>query len=64
MSDPTLETALHEMEATASTFALRYARMVEVRVAYVQQLREMSQSLRSVSPWPCRPARSRRRRPR
>jgi len=46
MSDPTLETALHEMEATATNFALRYARMVEVRVVYVQQNREMSQSLR------------------
>lgn len=46
MSDPTLETALHDMEATASNFALRYARMAEVRVAYVQQIREMSQSLR------------------
>lgn len=46
MSDPTLETALQEMEATATSFALRHAWMGEVRVAYVQQIREMSQSLR------------------
>jgi hypothetical protein len=47
MTDPGLETSLHQLEATASSFAVRLVRSAEVRSAYVQQIKEMSQSIRS-----------------
>lgn len=47
MADPRLETALRQLEATANTFAVRLARSAQVRAAYVQQIREMSRSIRS-----------------
>ena len=47
MSDPQLEAALRQFEATANSFAIRYLRMAEVRAAYVQQIRDMSQSVRA-----------------
>lgn len=47
MADPRLETALRHLEATANTFAVRLARSAQVRSAYVQQIREMSRSIRS-----------------
>jgi len=45
--DPRLEQALHDLESTATSFGLRYIRMAEVRTAYVQQIHEMSQSIRA-----------------
>ena len=45
--DPRLEAALHDMEGTATSFGLRYIKMAEVRTAYVQQIKEMSQSIRA-----------------
>jgi len=42
-----LETALHEFESTASSFAARLIRMSEVRATYVRQIREMSQGIRA-----------------
>lgn len=47
MSDPRLEAALHDLESTATSFALRYIRMAQVRTEYVQQIRDMSVSLRA-----------------
>lgn len=47
MADPRLETTLRQLEATANTFAVRLARSAQVRAAYVQQIREMSRSIRS-----------------
>jgi hypothetical protein len=46
-NDPRLETALHQLEATATSFGLRYIKMAEVRATYVQQIHEMSQSIRA-----------------
>jgi hypothetical protein len=45
--DPRLEQALRDLEVTANNFALRLARIGEVRTAYVQQIREMSTSIRA-----------------
>lgn len=42
-----LEAALHDFEATASSFAARLIRMSEVRATYVRQIREMSQGIRA-----------------
>ena len=47
MSDPRLEAALRDLEATANSFAVRLIKMAEVRTAYVEQIREMSQSIRA-----------------
>lgn len=47
MSDSQLEAALHDLESTATSFSLRYIRMAQVRTAYVQQIRDMSMSLRA-----------------
>jgi hypothetical protein len=44
---PELEAALHQMEAAATSFALRYIRMAEVRSTYVRMIREMSESIRA-----------------
>ena len=44
--DARLETALHDFEVTATSFGLRLIKMAEVRTAYVQGIREMSQSIR------------------
>lgn len=46
MSDPRLEGALKDLEATANGFAIRLIKMAEVRTTYVQQILEMSQSIR------------------
>jgi hypothetical protein len=45
--DARLEQALHDLEVSATSFALRYIRIADVRTAYVQQIHEMSQSLRA-----------------
>ena len=45
--DSTLETALHELEVSATNFALRFIKMAEVRASYVQKIKEMSQSIRA-----------------
>ena len=45
--DQRLEAALHDMEVTATNFGLRYIRMAEVRAAYVNQIREMSDGIRA-----------------
>jgi len=45
--DPRLETALRELEVTANNFAVRLIRATQVRAAYVEKIREMSQSTRS-----------------
>lgn len=47
MSDPRLESALRDLESTANGFAVRLIKMAEVRSTYVQQIREMSQSIRA-----------------
>jgi hypothetical protein len=47
MPDPSLEAALRDLETTANSFAVRLIRMAEVRAAYVEQIREMSQSIRA-----------------
>jgi hypothetical protein len=47
MSDPRLESALRDLEVTANSFAVRLIRMAEVRAAYVDQIRQMSQSIRA-----------------
>jgi hypothetical protein len=47
MSDPALETALHEFEATATSFAMRLIKMADVRATYVRQIREMSNGIRA-----------------
>ena len=46
-NDPTLEAALRDLEQTATSFALRLGRIAEVRRSYVEQIREMSASLRA-----------------
>ncbi|MBN1610638.1 MAG: hypothetical protein JW940_28670 [Polyangiaceae bacterium] len=46
-TDPRLEAALRELEVAANNFAARLARIAEVRLEYVAQIREMSQSLRA-----------------
>lgn len=45
--DPRLEQALRELEVTANNFALRLARVAEVRSAYVEQIGGMSRSIRA-----------------
>jgi hypothetical protein len=47
MADQRLETVLQQLEATANNFAVRLVRPAQVRAAYVQQIREMSRSIRS-----------------
>jgi len=47
MSDQRLEVVLRDLEVTANNFAARLIRMAEVRTAYVEQIREMSQSIRA-----------------
>ena len=47
MADPKLEAALRNLEVTANNFAVRLIRMAEVRAAYVEQIREMSRSIRA-----------------
>jgi hypothetical protein len=46
-SDPQLEQALHDLEATANSFATRLIRIAQVRSEYVAQIHEMSQSIRA-----------------
>lgn len=45
-SDPMLDKALRELEATSASFAMRLIRMAEVRTAYVAQIKEMSLAIR------------------
>ncbi|HYP25395.1 MAG TPA: hypothetical protein VE262_01640 [Blastocatellia bacterium] len=47
MSDQELEVALRELEIAANNFALRLAKMAEVRMAYIEQISEMSKSIRA-----------------
>lgn len=47
MADPRLEAALRNLETTLNSFAVRLIKMAEVRAAYVEQIREMSQSIRA-----------------
>lgn len=47
MAEPVVEQALRDFEVTANNFAMRLIRMAEVRVAYVQQIQQMSQSIRA-----------------
>jgi hypothetical protein len=46
VADERVEAALRDLEVTANNFAMRLARMAEVRARYVQQIQEMSQSIR------------------
>jgi hypothetical protein len=46
MADDRLEAALRDLEVTANNFAVRLVRMAEVRSSYVEQIREMSRSIR------------------
>lgn len=45
-NDPQLGAALRALETTANSFALRLAKMTEVRVAYVEQIHAMSDGIR------------------
>ena len=45
--DPRLERALQELERDAINFAMRCARIAEVRTSYIEQIKEMSASIRS-----------------
>lgn len=47
MSNPELEQALHDLEVTANNFAARLVRMAMVRQEYVEQIAEMSRSIRA-----------------
>lgn len=47
MSDPRFESALRDFETTANNFAVRLIKMAQVRAAYIEQIREMSQSIRA-----------------
>ncbi|REG27045.1 hypothetical protein ATI61_11051 [Archangium gephyra] len=47
MPDQRLETALRDLEVTANNFAIRVIRMAQVRSSYIEQIREMSQSIRA-----------------
>lgn len=47
MASPKLEESLRQLEATASSFATRFVRMAHVRSAYIEQIGEMSRSIRS-----------------
>ncbi len=46
-TDARIEIALHQMEVAAATFAARLIRTAEVRTAYVEQIKRMSQDTRS-----------------
>ncbi len=47
MADPKVEQALRDFEATATSFAMRLARTAQVRAAYVEEIRQMSDSIRA-----------------